>query len=132
MRERIAQVLIAELETLPATGQGIALPRDPGACRVAIAMLKAPADARRLEDWASSERMSVRTLSRRFSDETGLSFTEWRRRARLVRSLEMLTTPLSVTRIAADLGYPTTSAFIAHFRCTFGVTPARYRKRVAS
>ncbi|VTU14829.1 DNA gyrase inhibitor [Variovorax sp. SRS16] len=42
-----------------------------------------------------------------------------------MRALEQLAAGEPVTRIALDLGHENVSAFIAMFRRTFGVTPAR-------
>ncbi len=89
-----------------------------------------PADSRDLEAWAEWAAISARTLSRRFVAETGFSFTAWRQRAHLMRSLEMLAAGMPVTNIALDLGYSTASAFIGLFRRTFGQTPAAYRERL--
>lgn len=72
--------------------------------------------------------MSSRTLSRRFVDETGLTFTAWRQRARLMRSLEMLAADVPVNTIALELGYSTASVYISLFSRTFGQTPAVYRQ----
>ncbi|MFJ7111440.1 helix-turn-helix domain-containing protein [Pseudomonas sp. NPDC098740] len=66
-------------------------------------------------------RCSSRTVS-----ETGFTFSQWRRRARLLRALERLAAAVPVTTIALELGYENVSAFIAMFRRTFGVTPGRY------
>jgi AraC-like DNA-binding protein len=76
--------------------------------------------------------VSSRTLSRRFVQETGFSFTAWRQRARLLRSLELLAADQAVNAIALDLGYATASAFIGLFRRVFGETPAAYRQRLAA
>jgi len=38
----------------------------------------------------------------------------------------MLASGMAVTTIALDLGYENVSVFIAMFRRTFGVTPAKY------
>jgi AraC-like DNA-binding protein len=100
--------------------------------RIARALIADPADARDLEAWARWAAVSSRTLSRRFVSETGFSFTAWRQRARLMRSLEMLAAGAPVTNIALDLGYSTASAFIGLFRRTFGETPAAYRMRLGS
>jgi AraC-like DNA-binding protein len=70
--------------------------------------------------------MSPRTLSRRFVDETGFSFAEWRQQARLLRALEMLATQTPVTSVALELGYDNVSAFIAMFKRAMGTTPSRY------
>ncbi len=83
---------------------------------------------RDLDAWASWAGIAARTLSRRFVTETGFTFTAWRQRARLLRSLEMLAESTPVTTVALDLGYDSVSAFIALFRRTFGVTPGEYMR----
>ncbi len=78
---------------------------------------------REIRDWALLVSVSDHTLSRRFVEQTGVNFSRWRRRARLVRSLEMLAGRQPVTTIALNLGYATASSFIALFRHTFGESP---------
>lgn len=126
----VAAVILDEIRSLPVESFGLPLPRDPRLLRIARALITEPADARDLERWAEWAAISSRTLSRRFVEETGFSFTAWRQRARLMRSLEMLAAGASVTAVALDLGYATASAFIALFRRTFGETPASYRQRL--
>lgn len=60
--------------------------------------------------------------------ETGVTFSAWRQRARVMRSLELLAAGQPVGTVAPDLGYSTASAFIAVFRLAFGSTPAAYRE----
>ncbi|GGY89414.1 AraC family transcriptional regulator [Pseudoduganella plicata] len=88
-----------------------------------------PAIERGLDDWARWAGIGARSLSRHCVTETGFTLTEWRRRARLMRALELLAEDVPVTRIALDLGYSTPSTFIGLFRRTIGVTPAAYRQR---
>ena len=122
----IAAVILDEIRSLPPERFGLPMPTDPRLLRVARALADDPADGRRLDEWAVVAGTPVRTLTRRFPAETGFTFTEWRQRVRLMRALEMLADDAPVTTIAFDLGYETVSAFIALFRRTFGVTPARY------
>jgi methylphosphotriester-DNA--protein-cysteine methyltransferase len=61
-----------------------------------------------------------------FIAETGMTFRQWRRQARLVAAIERLARREPVTSVAFDLGYDSVSAFIEAFRKTFGVTPFRY------
>jgi AraC-like DNA-binding protein len=128
--DRIAEVILDEIGALPVEPFGLPLPRDPRLSRVAQALVADPADPRGIGDWAALAAVSERTLSRRFVEETGFSFTSWRQRARLLRSLEMLAGGQSVTTIALDLGYATASAFIALFRRVFGEPPASYRTKL--
>lgn len=131
-QDHVAEVILDEIRALPAERFGLPMPTDPRLLRIARALVDDPADTRRLDEWAIVAGTPVRTLTRRFPLETGFSFTEWRQRVRLMRALEMLADDIPVTTIALDLGYETVSAFIALFRRTFGVTPARYFQVVSS
>lgn len=128
--ERVATVILDEIRSLPVEPLGLPLPRDPRLQRIAKALIEDPATERDLEQWADWAALSSRTLSRRFVAETGFTFTAWRQRARMMRSLEMLAAGVAVTTVALDLGYSTASAFIGLFRKTFGQTPAAYRQQM--
>jgi len=69
---------------------------------------------------------SVRTLSRLFVADTGMTFRQWQRQARLLAALVRLAQREPVTRVALDLGYDSPSAFIHAFRRALGTTPRRY------
>jgi AraC-like DNA-binding protein len=125
---RIAAVILDEIRQAPAEPFGLPLPRDARLQRIARALIADPADERGLDEWAGWAATSSRTLSRRFVTETGFSFSAWRQRARLMRSLEMLAAGTPVTTVALDLGYATASAFIGPFRRAFGRTPAAWRQ----
>lgn len=125
-RQRIAHLIVHEIAMLPAEALGLPLPRDPRLRRVAQALLEQPADGHSIDGWAALAGTTARPLSRRFPQEAGLSFVDWRQRARLMRALEMLAERTPVTTIAIDLGYSSVSGFIALFRRTFGVTPAAH------
>jgi len=70
--------------------------------------------------------VSERTLLRHFRQQTGLSFSEWVRRARLLEALSRLAQGQSVLRVALDLGYESHSAFSAMFRRILGLAPSDY------
>jgi AraC-like DNA-binding protein len=55
-----------------------------------------------------------------------MAFRKWRERLRLLRALRLLAANEPVTNVALDLGYASTSAFIAMFKRAFGTTPRRY------
>lgn len=126
---RIAGVILDELQGLPEESFGLPLPTDPRLRRICQALADELADNRSLEAWAQWAGMSSRTLARRFVEETGFAFGQWRQRARLLRALERLAAGDAVTRVALELGYDNVSAFIAMFRRHFGVTPGRYFAR---
>ena len=125
-RQRVADVILDEIRAAPPEPPGLPLPTDARLMRIARALLDDLADPRGLAEWAAFGALSARTLTRRFIDETGFSFADWRQRARLMRALEMLAAGTPVTTIALSLGYDNVSAFIAMFRRAHGVTPARF------
>jgi len=55
-----------------------------------------------------------------------MDFGRWRTRARLAASLAALAAGSSVDAAARQVGYATTSAYVAAFRREVGTTPARY------
>jgi len=127
-QQHIACVILDEIQSTPIEALGLPLPAEPRLMRIARAFLSEPSDGRDLDAWAAWGAVSARTLSRRFVQETGFTFTAWRQRVRLLRALEMLAAGQSVTTVAMDLGYSTASAFIGVFHKTFGITPAAYRR----
>jgi len=126
---RVAGVILDEIAAMPEEALGLPIPADPRLQKIARAIADDPAERRSMAEWAVWAGIAPRTLSRRFVLETGLTFSAWRQRALLLRSLEMLAAGNSVTTVAFDLGYETVSAFIELFRAQFGTTPARYFKR---
>lgn len=126
VQARVAAVIVDEIRTLPPVALGLPMPHDARLLKIARALSDRPDDARSLAAWAAWAGIAPRTATRRFVDETGLSFTAWRQRVRLLRALEGLAAGRPVTAVALSLGYDNVSAFIALFKRTFGVTPARY------
>jgi AraC-like DNA-binding protein len=105
---------------------GLQLPESSPIQIVLEGLLRAPSDARQLAEWAEQLGMAERSLRRAFTKETGISFAEWRKRARVWLALRRLSTGCDVATLAAELGYESTSAFVYMFRTTLGTTPARY------
>ena len=106
---------------------GLALPRDALARTVATELLRSPACSHTLTEWAGLLHTSAKTLQRRFQSETGSSFAQWRRRARLMAAQTLLAHGQNVTAVAGETGFSTPSAFIQAFRREYGLTPHRYR-----
>ncbi len=129
---RLAAVMLDEIAQLEPESFSLPLPQEARLLRLAEALAADPASEAGLEEWAAFAGLSPRTVSRHFVSETGFSFTAWRQRLRLIRSLEMLAEGLPVTTVAIDLGYSSVSAFIALFRRSFGQTPAAYRRQLAA
>ncbi|WP_083639973.1 helix-turn-helix domain-containing protein [Pseudomonas sp. PA15(2017)] len=123
---RLTRVLLEQLVDLPQAPVNLPEPEDPRAKR-AVAMLRADPTARySLQELASASAASARTLERIFHADTGMSFSEWRHRLRLLIALEMLADDVSVNRVANAVGYSNPSSFISAFRSLFGMTPGNY------
>ncbi|MFF1710744.1 GlxA family transcriptional regulator [Streptomyces sp. NPDC058268] len=81
-----------------------------------------------LAEMAERESMSVRTFSRRFREETGLTPMQWLTQRRVDRARELLEeTDHTVDRIAAEAGFGTGASLRQHFQAGVGVSPGAYR-----
>ncbi|WP_461512735.1 helix-turn-helix domain-containing protein [Rhizobium mongolense] len=101
------------------------------ALSIVLALRRDPGDDRSLGQWASVVHGgSERTLSRRCQRDLGMPFVEWRQRLRLVHALSMLQDGLTVQTVALEMGYSTSSAFIAMFHRMTRATPDDFRKRI--
>ncbi|MEX2696135.1 helix-turn-helix domain-containing protein [Rhizobium mongolense] len=97
---------------------------------VLAALRRDPGDDRSLGEWASVVHSTERTLSRRCQRDLGMPFVECRQRLRLVQALSMLQDGLTVQTVALEMGYSTSSAFIAMFHRMTRATPDDFRKRI--
>jgi transcriptional regulator GlxA family with amidase domain len=81
-----------------------------------------------LKDLAAHAGMSVRTLTRRFHAETGLSPLQWLLLRRVDRARELLeTTELPMDQIAWKSGLGSTDSLRKHLTARVGLTPTAYR-----
>jgi AraC-like DNA-binding protein len=85
-----------------------------------------PDNNQSLEAWGRVVGASSRTLSRDFKKETGLTFSDWRIRLKLQVAIRQLHEGQSVTNVALNLGYETTSAFTFMFRTKLGKAPSKF------
>ena len=105
------------------------LPSDSRLQKICTELQNQPESKRSVEQWGQLAGASSRTIQRLFLKETGLSFRSWRQQLRLQIALQRLATEShSVTRVATDLGYESSSAFIAMFQQQVGITPGEYVK----
>ncbi|MFJ8898707.1 GlxA family transcriptional regulator [Streptomyces sp. NPDC102359] len=82
-----------------------------------------------LEDMARHAHMSVRTFTRRFRQETGVSPLKWLSQRRLVHARQLLeSTDLPVARIAGACGFSDPVALRRQFHTYVGLSPAAYRR----
>ncbi|HEY3985416.1 helix-turn-helix transcriptional regulator [Cedecea sp.] len=124
--ERIYELILDEIRAIAVLPFNLPEPQSPGLLALCRQIQAEPG-----KPWTNAlaaERLNVseRTLLRHFRQQTGLAFSEWLRRARLMEALNRLALGQSVLRVALDLGYESHSAFSAMFRRTLGVSPSDY------
>ncbi|MFO1028122.1 MAG: helix-turn-helix transcriptional regulator [Acetobacteraceae bacterium] len=120
----VAALALHEISRAGARPLSLPACRDPRLRRVTDALTANPADPRDLEAHADAAGASVRTLTRLFRTETGLSFQQWRRQLRMIEALALLGRGEPPARVAAAVGFASVPAFGAAFRETFGITPS--------
>ncbi|MFD5476650.1 GlxA family transcriptional regulator [Streptomyces hawaiiensis] len=82
-----------------------------------------------LRDMAAQGSMSVRTFTRRFREETGVSPGQWLTQQRVERARHLLeSTDRSVDQVARDAGFGTAQSMRQHLQAALGVTPTAYRR----
>jgi transcriptional regulator GlxA family with amidase domain len=78
---------------------------------------------------AEQANMSVRTFTRRFREETGVSPTRWLLQQRVDHARLLLeSTDLSVDQIARRAGFGTATSLRQHLHAAIGVAPMTYRR----
>lgn len=86
-----------------------------------------------LRDMAEQESMSVRTFTRRFREEAGISPGQWLAQQRVERARHLLeSTELSIDQVAHDAGFGTAQSMRQHLQTALGVTPTAYRRTFRS
>ncbi|GAB3573395.1 helix-turn-helix domain-containing protein [Amycolatopsis endophytica] len=97
-----------------------------GAARAwALENLHRPLTLRQL---AARESMSVRTFTRRFREEAGISPGQWLTQQRIERARQLLEeTDLPIDRVAEDAGFGSAGSLRQHLQAALGVSPSGYR-----
>ncbi len=82
-----------------------------------------------LEAMARQASMSVRTLTRRFHEQTGTSPWQWLQTARVRHAQQLLEiTERSIEHVATEAGFGSVTAFRERFARIVGTSPQRYRQ----
>lgn len=82
-----------------------------------------------LSDLARHGQMSVRTFTRRFRAEVGMSPNQWITQQRVEHARRLLeTSDLPVESIAYEAGFGSATGLRQHFQASLGVAPTAYRR----
>ena len=128
MRALMAKLLLHALVETAYLPTYLPMPADEK-IRNALSILMAKNDWQQsLDEVSARSHMSSRTFTRRFTSEVGISFRDWRQRARLVKSLDLLALNQSTKAIAHIIGFASSAAYCAAFREIFDCTPSEFRK----
>lgn len=122
----MADLILHELRAQSTPSLDLPQPRSSLLRRIAEHVTAAPDRRRGHAALAKRFGVSVRTLERGFTAETGLSLGRWCRQARFLHALRRLGGGAPVKQAALEAGYRSTSAFIAAFRVALNTTPGRY------
>ena len=81
-----------------------------------------------LRELAAQDSLSVRTFTRRFREEVGISPVQWITRQRIERARQLLEeTDRPVDSVASDSGFGTAASLRQHMQSELGVSPSAYR-----
>ncbi|WP_340638440.1 helix-turn-helix transcriptional regulator [Noviherbaspirillum cavernae] len=114
---------VARSATMPIR---VALPDDKRLKTLCETLIADPASPLTLEEWAQRAGASGRTLARLFERDLGMSFSQWRQQVRLAHAAPLIASGMPMSRVAAELGYASQSAFSAMFKKTFGQSPSSF------
>jgi AraC-like DNA-binding protein len=126
---RVVHLIVDQLRRAQPLSAALPWPSQGPVASLCEALYADPADQRGPAQWGTTLGLSARTLTRRFNEEVGMPLSQWRRRLRLIKAVEMLGGGCSVTQTAFDLGYGSPSAFIYAFRRDMGTSPQAYCRR---
>jgi AraC-like DNA-binding protein len=125
--ERVTGLILDQLRRAEPLAAALPWPGQGPLLKMCEALYADPSDPRGVEEWGKILGMSGRTLARRFEEEVGMSVRTWRRRLRLFKAIELLAGDRSITEIALELGYGSTSAFTYAFRTEMARSPQAHR-----
>ena len=124
--ELVVRLILHELTETPDAPTFLPLPASLIGRRAAELAISDPRMYLAIDELASRAATSVRTISRLFPSETGLTFKAWRQRARIVLAIEQLSAGGAISQVAAQAGFASTAAFSFAFRQVTRMTPTAF------
>lgn len=126
-RRRLLAVMLDQLRHSAQEPIHLPAANDPRLAAVCAILRENPADNRTLRRLGAVIGASDRTLARLCRAELGMTFPQWRTQLRLHHALCLLAEGASVSAVAQQCGWSSSSAFIDVFRRSFGHTPGAHR-----
>ncbi|KAB7764346.1 AraC family transcriptional regulator [Xanthomonas maliensis] len=127
--ELMARLALHELSVLQDAPTFLPLPKSSLGRRLADLALADYRNALDVAELASRAATSVRSASRLFPQETGMTLKAWRQRARIVWAMEQLSRGKAIPAVALQAGFASTAAFSAAFRQVTATTPTAFQGR---
>ncbi|WP_234893611.1 AraC family transcriptional regulator [Agrobacterium vitis] len=124
--ELVARLMLHELTETAHAPTFLPLPTSPVARRVADFAFEDRQNRLNLDELASRAATSVRTVSRLFPVETGLTLKSWRQRARIVQAMDWLARGNAIARVSVEFGFASTASFSCAFRQVTAMTPTMF------
>jgi len=122
----LVSTMLNELGKAPVEYLHLPMPGNARLRKIADTFAADPSDRTTIGEWAQRVAMSERSLSRLILRETGMTFGRWRQQFQIMVALERLVDGDAVKTVALDLGYESTSAFIAMFKKALRMPPGKY------
>jgi AraC-like DNA-binding protein len=124
--ELVVRLMLHELTNLVEAPTFLPWPTSTAGVRLAEAAFADGQHRLGLGELAARAAVSMRTASRIFPAETGVTFKTWRQRARIVRANDRLARGDSIARVANAAGFSSTAAFSSAFRQVAAMTPTAF------
>ncbi len=125
-KELIVKLVLHELTETPDAPTFLPLPASEIGKHVADLVLADPRSLLSIAELARQAASSVRTISRLFPRETGLTYKAWRQRARIVLTIQQLSMGNGISQVASRAGFASTAAFSFAFRQVTKLTPTDF------
>ena len=125
---RLIEVIIDQFRGNIGHALSLKMPSSPKVRMVAEAMMKRENSELPLEHLARLAGFSLRSLERKFKQETGLTLRGYRSQVRIMWAIELLTMGNSITETSIMLNYENPSSFTHAFKKSVGVAPREFVK----
>ncbi|WP_043202507.1 AraC family transcriptional regulator [Pseudomonas putida] len=129
--EHVRALIQLELATARRIDAFVPLPQQTRLRTWCERFLQDPAQDLTLEQCGAQLNMSARSVARLFQREVGMSYGEWRARARVMLSQQCLAEGQPILNVALEHGYQSASAFAAMFKRILGYAPSDWQNSTA-